>query len=86
MQEFFVEVTDTFGGEANYTRCHRYVVQASSFMGAIRKVAKHCGYSGRIKKVMATGDMTRHDVRDAAICIFTLYADEYNTQYAHTKL
>ena len=37
---YFVELTDTFGGEANYCWAKRYKVAASSFNGAIRKVAK----------------------------------------------
>lgn len=84
--KYFVEMTDTFGGEANYCWVNRFVVEASSFMGAIRKVAKYTGYSGRIKKTMDCGDFVRHDVKGAAICFMTSWADEFNTQQDHEEL
>ena len=37
---FFVEMTDTFGGEANYGWVNRFMVTAASSLGAIRKVTK----------------------------------------------
>lgn len=36
---FFIEYTDTFGGEANYSWCTRYLVTASSERGALRKIS-----------------------------------------------
>ena len=35
---FFVEVTDTYAGDANYTWVHRFKVHATTFSGAMRKV------------------------------------------------
>ena len=70
---FFVEMTDTFGGEANYCWVRRYLVKATTIRGAIRIVAKHTGYSGRLKKVLDGRYLTRHDVKGACICIFTSY-------------
>lgn len=75
---FFVEITDTFGGEANYCWVQRLKVKASTFRGAIIKAARHAGYSGRIHKTADYGDMTRHDVRGAAVCIFTSWFDPAN--------
>ena len=72
---FFVEMTDTFGGEANYCWVKRFIVKATTFKGAIRIVAKETGYSGRIKKVWDLGDETRHDVKGACICFLTSYYD-----------
>ena len=40
---FIIEVTDTYGGEANYCWVHRFKVRASSTMGAIRKVGREMG-------------------------------------------
>lgn len=77
---FFVEVTDTYGGEANYCWVHRYLVKASTMRGAVGVVSKHEGFSGSLKIVGNYGDMTRHNVSGAAICIFTQYADEYNSE------
>ena len=38
---YFVEETDTFGGEANYSYVNRYIVKASTERGALRKVASN---------------------------------------------
>jgi hypothetical protein len=78
---WFVEMTDTYGGEANYCWANRFKVRASTPTGAIRKVAKETGYSGRVHKVMDCGDLIRHDVRRAAICYFTQPWSEYDAEY-----
>ena len=62
---FFVEVTDTFGGEANYCWVHRYRVRAATAMGAARKVAQYRGEA--IRNAMRD---TRWDVVGACICYF----------------
>ena len=36
---YFIEETDTFCGEANYSYVERYIVKASTTRGALRKVA-----------------------------------------------
>lgn len=77
---YFVEVTDTYGGEANYCWAHRYLVKASSMRGAVSVVSKHEGFQGCLKLDGNYGDMTRHNVSGAAICVFTQYADEYNSK------
>lgn len=38
MNTYRIEVTDTFGGEANYSWVRRYTVQANCTLGAIRKL------------------------------------------------
>ncbi len=73
---YFVEVTDTYGGEANYCWVNRYIVKAKSFRGAVRKVAKAEGYSGRVRLDYSTGDSARHNIKGAAICILSRWADE----------
>lgn len=72
---YFVEFTDTYGGEANYSWVHRFIVTASSPRGAIRKVAKKTGFSNQLRKVADYGDLTRHNVDRACLCFFTQYAD-----------
>jgi hypothetical protein len=79
---FFVEVTDTFGGDANYNWVHRYLVKAATIRGAVSVVSKHEGFAGSLKIEGNYGDMTRHNVSGAAICVFTQYADEYNSKVA----
>ena len=78
MQKFYVEMTDTFGGEANYSWVNRFIVNANTFLGAIRKVTRETGYPA--KCVMDCGDSKRYDVPGAAICYFVEYADEYHAQ------
>lgn len=36
---YFIEETDTFGGEANYNHVNRYIIKSSTPRGALRKVA-----------------------------------------------
>ena len=70
---YFVELTDTFGGEANYCWIKRYKVAASSFNGAIRKVAKESFY--RFRYEYDTGDMVKYKAPGACVCAFV---EEYN--------
>lgn len=73
---FFVEVTDTFAGEANYCWVHRFKVHATTPRGAIRKVRRevglpeaHCAWN--------FGDEVRYDFKGTAICAFVRgYEDE----------
>lgn len=65
---FFVEVTDTYGGEANYCWVKRFKVKAKSFQGAITKVARETGLSFRVDG--SWGDLARYNARNAAICAF----------------
>lgn len=42
---YFIEVTDTFGGECNYSWIRRYAVRATSERGAMRVVGNHEGFA-----------------------------------------
>lgn len=68
MAYFFVEVTDTFGGEANYSWVRRLKVRANSALGAIRKVSRDYGASFR--KDYDTGDCVRYNSHTGATCAF----------------
>ena len=82
--QFFVEMTDTFGGEANYCWVNRFLVDATTLMGAVRKVAKETGCS--VRKVMDCGDFARYDTQGACICFFVQWADEMSLeQYPNIK-
>lgn len=86
-QYFYFEVTDTFGGEANYCWVARYKVKASSFRGAVLKVARERGYSGLVRLVMDCGEMKRWNVQGACICIFGYWWDKDNhTRFASSVL
>ena len=80
---FYVEVTDTFAGEANYSWVQRFKVHASSFMGAVRKVSREMGYSARING--NHGDMARYDFKGAAICAFVMPYENQAEQYSYVK-
>ena len=41
--QYYIEMTDTFGGEANYCWANRFIVSASSPRGAMRKVCARTG-------------------------------------------
>lgn len=65
---FYAEVTDTFGGEANYCWSHKYHIRANTHLGAIRKLAKYEGLSFRLD--WDTGDLRRYSAKGACICAF----------------
>lgn len=74
MNQYFVEMTDTFCGEANYSWVNRFLVKAASFRGAISKVTRKTGYHAR--KVMDCGDMAQYTVPGACITYFVNWTDE----------
>jgi hypothetical protein len=55
MNTYRIEVTDTFGGEANYSWARRYTCRAKSELGAINWLARNYGagwrkeYEGRYR-------------------------------------
>lgn len=72
---YFVEVTDTFAGEANYSWVKRFKVHATSDLGAIRKVSRAVGL--RFRKEHDTGDMASYRAIGACVCAFLSgYEDE----------
>jgi hypothetical protein len=81
---FFVEVTDTFAGEANYCWVHRFKVHASSFIGAVRKVRREMGLPPA--KINGNyGDMVRYDFKGAAICAFIMGYEDQAERYMNVK-
>lgn len=82
--QFFVEMTDTYGGEANYSWVNRFLVTASTMRGAIRKVTHETGYPAKID--YNTGDMARYNVLGACVCYFVSEADGNEAeQYLRVK-
>ena len=69
---YFVEVTDTFGGEANYCWVKRYLVESVSIQGAMQKVSKESGYNWRI---VDKGEVSRYNAKSACICAFIEWCD-----------
>lgn len=71
---FFIEITDTFGGEANYSFVTRHKVKASSPRGAIVRVNRDSGLGFR--KVADYGSMLRYDSKSGATCAFVEVWDD----------
>jgi hypothetical protein len=74
MAIFNVEITDTFGGEANYSWVKRYQIKAKSFRGAITALAKKDGSGWRID--WSDGETTRYNLQGACICAFVTFEGE----------
>lgn len=79
MNFYKVEITDTFGGEANYCWIRRYLVKAKSERGAVQMIARRYGpgwkaeYSGR------------YNLSGACVCMFVDWIDEADaTEYSNT--
>ena len=77
---YYVEVTDTFGGEANYRWVHRFKVTASTERGAMRKIDRRLHYSGGVRKDYDTGDIQRWVWRNACVCAFVEWYDDQAPQ------
>lgn len=82
---YFIEMTDTFGGESNYSWVHRFIVSASSPRGAMRRVCARTGDSVR----SVGGD--RWDSTRGAICYFVEWIDaadiaDYQDRYLRIEV
>lgn len=47
METFYFEMTDTFGGELNYSWMKRFEVSAKSLKGALQKLSRETGFNFR---------------------------------------
>ena len=74
MNKYFIEITDTFGGEANYSWVRRYFVTANNERGAVNKIARKLGAGWRNEY---SGELSRYSLSGACICMFVQFADEY---------
>jgi hypothetical protein len=77
---YFVEITDTFGGEANYSWVTRHKVRASSARGALIRINRDSGLGFR------SVGCDRYDSRSGATCAFiTPWDDAYHGQFFHVS-
>ena len=74
MNKFAIEITDTFGGEANYSWVKRFSVEAKSILGAVQKVARDQGGGWRVE--YNNGDFARYNLKGACVCMFVEYAED----------
>jgi len=80
MKHFLIEITDTFGGEANYSWVTRHKVRAKSARGAITRLNKHSGL--RFHRVADYGDSIRFDSKSGATCAFlSEWGDDENALF-----
>lgn len=76
MSYFFVEMTDTFGGEANYCWVKRFKVKAETMRGAVWKMSRHTGNAWHC--VCNSGDFCRYDSASGSTCFFIEWFDPEN--------
>jgi hypothetical protein len=72
--QYEIEITDTFGGESNYSWVKRYTVQATTPRGAMRIAARDFGGEWR-KEYETSGGMARYNIKGACICAFVTYSE-----------
>ena len=65
---YFVEITDTFGGEANYSWTTRHKIHANTMRGAVNKLAKYSGMQWQVNSNYE--GMMRYDSKSGATCFF----------------
>ena len=65
---YYIAVTDTYGGEANYSWITRHIIKAKSMRGAVQRFSRMSGMSWHCVDDM--GDSKRFDSRSGATCYF----------------
>jgi len=71
-----IEMTDTYGGEANYCWVKRVKVKASSMRGAFRAARNALDLLGRWRIDMDCGDFRRYVPQPGApVCVFVQEAE-----------
>ena len=81
MARYQVEVTDTFGGEANYSWVRRYVIEGSTGFGTkaerklVRDAKKVAGWTGLRCDTQSHGDQITLRPRQACWIMFISYID-----------
>ena len=79
-QVFFAELTDLYGGEANYSWVTRFKVYAKSRLGAIQKLSRVIGLHYR-------HDGLKYVSESGATCIFIdEWENDYHDQYKYEIL
>ena len=67
---YFAEITDTFGGDANYSWVTRHKIRAASIRGALIRLNKDSGLGFR------SVGCDRFDSRSGATCAFIVPWDD----------
>ena len=79
---FFIEVTDTYGGAANYSWVTRHVIRASTMRGAVNKIGRLSGMTWR--KDYGDAWNARYNSRSGLTCYFVRrYEAEYDSEFSY---
>lgn len=71
MKTYKIEVTDTFGGEANYSYVSRLTIEAKSLRACVLQLGKETGYNWRCKYDNDWGSgYARYDTTSGLTCAF----------------
>lgn len=82
---YYVEITDTYGGEPNYSWVTRCRVRAASVRGAVIRVNRDSGLGFR--RAYDLGDCVRYDSRSGATCAFVSpWDDAEHGNYLHVNV
>ena len=73
LHTFHIEITDTYGREANYSWVKRTRVKAISERGAIAAYARENGAGWR--KSWDNGMTVRYDLKGACVCAFVTFSE-----------
>ena len=77
MNYYFIEQTDVFGGEANYSYVLRSIIRGKSPRGAVARYARLSGlYWHNVGG-------SRYDSPSGAACLFIDEVDEFNSDKTH---
>lgn len=68
---YYIEVTDTFSGEANYSWVTRHIIKGTSLRGAVSRFSRLSGINWRF-------DGIKYVSKSGATCFFI---EEYNAEY-----
>ena len=74
----FIEVTDTFGGEANYSWVKRYnfeTEEKDSMLKIVRRALKISGYTGCRTKKQDSGEYIRLDFAGMCVVMFITFGE-----------
>ncbi len=77
---FFIEVTDVFGGEANYSWVTRHIIRATTQRGAVNKFSRLSSMEWRAVY------SDRYDSKSGATCYFiSEYDHDAHSQFSHYR-
>lgn len=65
--KYYIELTDTFSEDANYSWVKRFIISANTQRGAISKLSKETGFNFRLD---FTSEVSRYNAKNACICAF----------------